>query len=381
MKFLFISGAYKNAGDFLIEKRCEYLFKQIEPTCVIEKIMSNVSLDNKLEYVNGFDWIVIPGGPGYIFDYYPSHIKLTSCLDDIKAKIMAVGLGWYGADTTQHTILNYTFSKETQKLLLRISSDCGFLGCRDNYSVQVLRNNGFEKAIMTGCPAWYELEKINEISLRKDIDFNFKKICVSDPAELFENAEQCLKVVRYLRKTFPCSEICFVFHRGIEKDMYTNSFNAKIAQRLKKKLCAMDNITVHNIAFGENGFAVYDDADLHIGYRVHAHIYNLSKRNVSVLIEEDGRGAGVNEALSLPRLLAYKEKARAPKSVFEKAFRKGAKAVGINLIQKSNVYLIDQLDEVLNGLRDEEYAAYPMAFRRMQYSYKRMVDVIEGALY
>lgn len=381
MKFLFISGAYKNAGDFLIEKRCECLFKQIDPDCVIEKSMSNISLDNKLEYVNSFDWIVIPGGPGYIYDYYPAHIKLTSCLDDIKTKIMAVGLGWYGADTTQHTISNYTFSRETQKLLLRISNDCGFLGCRDNYSVQVLKNNGFEKAIMTGCPAWYDLERVNEVSLRKDIDFHFKKICVSDPAELFENAEQCVRIVEYLRKAFPSSEICFVFHRGIEKDMYTSSFNAKIAQRLKKRLCEIDNVTIQNIAFGEDGFAVYNDADLHIGYRVHAHIYNLSKRNISVLIEEDGRGAGVNEALSLTRLLAYQEKAGAPKNTFERVLRRGAKVVGINLNQKSNCCLISQLDKVLSRLKAENYAVYSIAFQRMQSLYKKMVDVIEGALH
>ena len=42
---------------------------------------------------------------------------------------------------------------------------------------------------------------------------------------------------------------------------------------------------------------------LDIGY-MHIYIYNLSKRKLSILIEEDSRGSGVNSALGLERILA-----------------------------------------------------------------------------
>lgn len=35
---------------------------------------------------------------------------------------------------------------------------------------------------------------------------------------------------------------------------------------------------------------------------MHAHIYNLSRENVSILLNEDARGAGVNNALSLKNI-------------------------------------------------------------------------------
>ena len=37
----------------------------------------------------------------------------------------------------------------------------------------------------------------------------------------------------------------------------------------------------------------YDKVDLHVGFRVHAHLYMLSMRKPSILLIEDGRGYGV----------------------------------------------------------------------------------------
>jgi polysaccharide pyruvyl transferase WcaK-like protein len=49
----------------------------------------------------------------------------------------------------------------------------------------------------------------------------------------------------------------------------------------------------------------YERCDLHVGYRVHAHIHFLSRRNPSILLHEDGRGRGVDEALGLPGIPAW----------------------------------------------------------------------------
>jgi hypothetical protein len=42
---------------------------------------------------------------------------------------------------------------------------------------------------------------------------------------------------------------------------------------------------------------LYGGADLHIGYRVHAHLFCLSRRVPSILINEDSRGVGQAAAL------------------------------------------------------------------------------------
>lgn len=91
--------------------------------------------------------------------------------------------------------------------------------------------------------------------------------------------------------------------------------------KLRRELEDM-RIEIHNIAYGCEGFRNYDECDLHIGYRVHAHIYNLSRRKRSILIEEDVRGAGVNHALGLWHLRAYENKRRLAHTTYEKIYNK-----------------------------------------------------------
>jgi len=59
------------------------------------------------------------------------------------------------------------------------------------------------------------------------------------------------------------------------------------------------------IADGLDKFkALYDLTDLHVGYRVHAHIYSLSQQSASILINEDTRGVGQVTALGGKMLMA-----------------------------------------------------------------------------
>jgi len=47
---------------------------------------------------------------------------------------------------------------------------------------------------------------------------------------------------------------------------------------------------------------VYEDFDLHIGYRVHAHLYFLSRRIPSILLSEDVRGSGQAKSLGMEEI-------------------------------------------------------------------------------
>ncbi|WP_346961698.1 hypothetical protein [Clostridium sp.] len=62
---------------------------------------------------------------------------------------------------------------------------------------------------------------------------------------------------------------------------------------------------IEDLSYDLDKMAVYDESDLHIGYRVHAHIYCLSHRVKSILIHEDGRGEGVSQAINLQGINAY----------------------------------------------------------------------------
>ncbi|MEG1256985.1 polysaccharide pyruvyl transferase family protein [Clostridium sp.] len=365
MKIALLSGAYKNAGDFLIVKRSKELLTKVYPESIITEYERRKDLTPVLDEINQSDVLVLAGGPGYQTNIYPTSIPLIEDLDKIKTKIFVLGMGWKGRDTSNRTVYNYKFTDATSRLLKKIENDGFPLGCRDWYSVRALKNNGFKNAKMTGCPAWYNLEFVNTSEVARAPLKEIKKIVVSDPADM-KNLDLAIHLVRYLKRKFPQSEIKFVFHRGVEQDLNTPSKLANNSNSLKKEVENM-GIECMNIAYGSEGFNLYNDCDLHIGFRVHAHIYNLSCRNLSILIEEDGRGAGVNEALGLQSITAYSDmKCDLGNKYISKLSNK--------VLSSRNSYLENNVDDYIQQLCDSDYLQITNAFLLMQQYYKHMIE-------
>ena len=107
---------------------------------------------------------------------------------------------------------------------------------------------------------------------------------------------------------------------------------------------------------------------MHIGFRVHAHIYNLSKRNRTILLEEDGRGAGVNQALGLSNIHVYDDAMQFKPMIIRRIKNK--------IIPSVNEYL---RDEVIRNIERNEYTnwlEYELAFKRMQFYYDQLCNHI-----
>lgn len=367
MKFSILSGAYVNAGDFLIVDRSIQLLKHFYKDCEIQTYERRLSLEQDIEEINKSDALILAGGPAYLPEAYPETIPLVDDLDKIKVKIVTLGLGWYGDNTTdQYIYQDYKFNDSTKRLLERLSRDNRNLSCRDWYSTRALKANGFSNTIMTGCPAWYDLNYIDSCEIRKEVNIPFKKICVSDPANT-SNAIQVIKLIRYLKEKFKDAEIIFVFHRRDRSKMQNSE---KTYDMIKNEMDKLGIKTV-DISGSAKAFSVYDDCDLHIGFRVHAHIYNLSHRNISLLIEEDGRGAGVNQALGLNSIKAYKEKNQ---------FHSRLMRIINNFIEKDkekNEYLIMNVDDQFNMLFNNDFLQYKTAFFNMQLYFEQMKRHIE----
>ena len=138
----------------------------------------------------------------------------------------------------------------------------------------------------------------------------------------------------------------------------------------------MDKLGVKtvDISGSAKAFSVYDDCDLHIGYRVHAHIYNLSQRNISLLIEEDGRGAGVNQALGLNSIKAYKERNQFNTQLITKFNN------FIERNRENNQYLIENIDDEFNMLFNNQFMQYEIAFSIMQRYYEVMEKYIKNSI-
>ena len=109
---------------------------------------------------------------------------------------------------------------------------------------------------------------------------------------------------------------------------------------------------------------------LHVGMRVHAHIYNLSIRNPSLLLEEDGRGAGVNDALGLARLKIFNSvDVYGGQACCLKRLTYGFMARYIPRLKRNRWVLKELKDELLNMQHDE--------FRRIRQAFAKQKDYFE----
>ncbi len=365
MKIALLSGAVKNAGDYLITRRSRSLLLHMYPDAEIKVYNRNVPLtEEKLAEINTADAAVIGGGPCYKWDIYPKHIPLVQDLNEIKPKLFLLGCGWYGATAEPAEVWNYRFNESSMELLRRVEKDSGKLGCRDNYAVRVLKANGLENAVMTGCPAWYDISKIGKrLEPLKEIN----RIAVSDPAEIRHNGEQSIRLCEYLKQRYPRAEFRYVFHRGMKVDKYTNAETVEYIEGMKTRLLAL-GFTVHDISYSDKGFSLYDDCDLHVGHRVHAHIYNLSQRHASLLIEEDARGAGVNEPLGLWGIRAYSRKKGMSSGFFVKAYNK------VFDYTKENPYVMQEVETYLDQLEASGFQDMNRAFGLMEAYFGIMKD-------
>lgn len=364
MNITLLSGAVKNAGDYLITERCEELLHYVFPGSIIDRYIRNDPLtEEQLDIINKSDCIIIGGGPCYKWDLYPDTIPLVKDLNRIKPKIFMLGCGWYGNTISSDEIWNYKFSESSMKLFNRIASDSHYFGCRDYYAVRVLQANGIKSGLMTGCPAWYDLGKIGKrISKLEEIH----TIGVSDPADITHYGLQSLDVCKCIKGLFPNAKYHYFFHRGMKVDKYTDQSTVVQIQILSKELRNL-GFEIHDISYSASGFSMYDSCDLHIGHRVHAHIYNLSQRKASVLIEEDSRGAGVNEPLGLWSIKAYKRKKEKTSSFFVKAYNK---VLDYTL---ANPYVVNDLKAYLEYLENTNFQLFNQAFSQMEYYFDEMI--------
>lgn len=292
MKIALMSGAYVNAGDFLIEERCKSLLLANISEVHVDIFKRNISYDDKVDMLNAYDLIIFGGGPGFQKNVYPDKMPFVSDIDRITTPIAIMGWGWKGSECSNTTVYRRkVFSPAMKQFIHQISRQSAHIGCRDWYTVNMLKAGGITNAIMTGCPAWYRLDMIENLHLKeKNILTNPEPvIIVSDPA-FSKNMKYIPVLLNTIHATYPQAHVKILLHRGVTR------YNRWLTEESNQEKMQYD---IDVISGSSEGFKQYEICDLHIGFRVHAHIYNLSMGTPSILINEDARGNGVNDALGL----------------------------------------------------------------------------------
>lgn len=281
-----LTGAYRNVGDHLIRERAHALLREHVDSEIVDLDRLALQPDD-YNTMNRARMIFLCGGPAYQRNIYPAVYPLD--LERIEPPIVPLGLGWKGA--VNEAPANFRFSKRSEEFVRSIHERIPASSCRDMLTVEVLERHGVHNVVMTGCPAWYDKESM----LR---DFRFpepKHVVVSDPAnitpESFELLKQC-------RKWFPGAAVSLALHHGYYPRINSKGIAFAVRHAALAAFARSLGYRVVNLPRDLPAMkSLYDRCDLHLGYRVHAHIYCLSRRTPSMLISEDSRGVGQSSAL------------------------------------------------------------------------------------
>nr|WP_245000425.1 polysaccharide pyruvyl transferase family protein [Marinobacter daepoensis] len=298
-----MTGGKNNAGDFLIKYRAKKLFAEFRPDREIVDLDAWKPFDRKdLELVNNAKALILMGGPALQSHMYPGIYALTDNLDDIKVPITTMGVGWKSISGNWEDTYDYPLSEPTMGLLEKAASSGLPMSVRDFHTLNVLAFKGINNGLMTGCPAYYDLEYIGkEMAFPKEIRkvaFSLGVAFIESPSMEREMKAQILELKQYFKN----SEFEVVFHHSLNPDVFLKSHGAK------KKHNQFHNLFAHWLeeekipyvdisGSAESLTNYYSEVDLHIGYRVHAHIYMNSISKMSILIAEDGRGKAVEKVI------------------------------------------------------------------------------------
>lgn len=297
--YVLLTGSKNNAGDYLIKYRAKQLLTRLrQDRELIDLDRFNPLTDQQLELINSSKALILTGGPALKYDMYPEIYPLRENLDEIKVPIICMGLGYKDPNGEWYNAKKYKFSPKSHILLDRISHD-GFLSSvRDYNTLNSLRFSGYKNFIMTGCPALYE----PDFFTKEVEDMPIKKVNFSLGVTYLQGGEyyfSMLKVVKALKLFFKDEHFQVLFHHSIDTSV---DLQRKMINYLEKH-----QIAYKDISGSEQGLLEeYENCDLHIGYRVHAHIFMSSISKRSILISEDGRGKGLNDVIGGVKLESYR---------------------------------------------------------------------------
>jgi len=302
--YVLLTGARDNAGDHLIRKRAVALLRKARPDRRIVEFDRSIKLEGSaLEAVNASAALLLTGGPGIRSDMYPGTYHLSSTLDAIKVPILTYGCGWKSLAGTTREARKYRFSEPSGRLLDKIRETGIESSVRDYQTVRVLAQAGYNTFAMTGCPAYYP----EDGSASADTSFvasegRIRTIIFSTGIGHIHSrslAAQARELLLSIKGRWPLARISAAFHHGVDAESAAKHFGARALYHLALvDWCCNQGFAILDLSGGaEKMEAAYGDCDLHVGFRVHAHILRMSGLRPSVLLAEDGRGVALGETL------------------------------------------------------------------------------------
>ena len=299
--YVILTGSRNNAGDFLIKYRAKQLFEIYRSDRkIIDYNAWEKFDDEKLKVVNNAKALILMGGPSLKENMRPRLYPMVDNLDLIKVPIIIMGIGWMSGQGDWENTYNFKFNEASTELIKRVENSGYLSSVRDYHTKNALVFNGFNNFLMTGCPAYYDLRYLNQTPV---INKNIKKVGYSLGVSFLRSPSmyrQMKDSILAVRDLFGNDKLEVVFHHSLNRDVYLKVFGTS-PHHVNMHNKFADWLTSNNIKYvdisgsAENLINYYENVDLHIGYRVHAHIFRSSISQPTILIAEDGRAKGTKD--------------------------------------------------------------------------------------
>jgi len=276
MKYLILStypfNGSLNSGDDLLEKSLIKLIKE-----------SDNNADFVIKFLNDTTFSIIDLSD---FDAVAGIASITSQWSQQRENLITLLKTVLKQDIPVYLILVSKFSpitvnaiKKVQidhnlKRLFQAVSKKGTFVTRDLFTLKLARDNGITCKGCIGDIALYDSAYI-EKPLQSPA--TLKTVAISLPHNTYWN-KSAIKLAQKLQKKYGCQ--CVLTTHGI-------SDLSNITSEINKL-----KLPVINLSGGAENLDYYKTVDMHIGFRLHAHIYCLRIRKPSVLAAEDSRAGG-----------------------------------------------------------------------------------------
>lgn len=280
----------KNIGDQLITTALVNLLKCVKGDEIsISTVWREQPWENIKEEFNNADAIIF----ACLAIRKSMHNKEYPYLDkviDLNTPVAVIAAGTSLDVTKSKKSVYECFSKETLLLLEKLDKKSLFFTTRGYLTQAFCDNVNLKKAKFSGDVAFFD----ENYGLKKfEASKKINNIVISDPhrAKMYLNSFDSL--IKGMKKLYPAAEITIALH-GNEAtiEAYAMNEGIKVSKIYKNR---------------HEGLHIYDNADLHVGYRVHAHVSALKRRVYSYLLEQDGRGCDygltLEKKISVPNYL------------------------------------------------------------------------------
>lgn len=283
-----------NVGDNLISHLAIELITSRNPDFKPVITFREQNLDH---YSDGSVRNIIAPGFSISDGVYPKLFSLYSDLDRLP-NFYPIGCSFQHTIPSRSSFESYIYSKKTLSFLHFIASRYGALPCRDQLIVELLQRYD-TRSVYSGDLALYDDDKVNTVFYPpKEINAVVFTIQHNNRYE-----QQSFQLLNMIKNEFPKARCYVAFH----------SIAGPNPKKIAEFAVELGFSELH--LYGDvRNLTIYDNIDLHIGYRLHGHIAFLRRRKPSILMVEDARSYGLAhtqgtdvgcfEALSLDTLEA-----------------------------------------------------------------------------